>query len=93
MVLLPKTQPMQQCVLWEHLVFFIIVKFPHRRVDFFAKTWIVIVLFVNIEVNNLRKTPVLQLKQSNSILTLYLLNEQVVREKHVLGHTCHGLDN
>ena len=33
------------------------------------------------------------LKQSNSPLTLYLFNEQVVREKHVLGHTCHGLDN
>ena len=30
--------------------------------------------------NNLRKTPVLQLKQSYSPLTLHLLNEQVVRE-------------
>ena len=29
------------------------------------------VSFVNIEVNNLRKTPVLQLKQSNSPFTLY----------------------
>ena len=46
-----------------------------------------------IEVNNQRKTPVLQLKRSNSPLTLYLLNEQVVREKHVLGQTCHVLDN
>ena len=36
--------------------------------------------FVNTEVNNLRKTPVLQLKQSNSHLMLYLLNEQIVRE-------------
>ena len=31
------------------------------------------------------KKPVLQLTQSNSILTLSVLNEQVVREKHVLG--------
>ena len=43
--------------------------------------------------NNLRKTPVLQLKQSNLPLALYLLNEIFVREKHVLGHTCDGLDN
>ena len=26
-------------------------------------------------------------------LKLDLLNEQAVREKHVLGHTCHGPDN
>ena len=49
--------------------------------------------FVNSGVNNMRKTPGLQLKQSNLPLALYLLNEQFVREKHVLGHTCHGLDN
>ena len=49
--------------------------------------------FVNIGVNNLRKSPVLQLKQSNLPLVLYLLNEQFVYEKHVLGHTCHGLNN
>ena len=24
---------------------------------------------------------------------MYLLNEQVVREEHVLGHTCYGLNN
>ena len=39
---------------------------------------------INIEVNNLRKTPVLQLKQSNSHSTLYLLNEQIVPAKPVL---------
>ena len=55
--------------------------------------WTLISFFVNIEVNNLRKNPVLQLKQSSSPLILYLLNEQVVREKHVLGHKCHRLDN
>ena len=33
--------------------------------------------FLNSEVNNLRKTPVLQLKQSNSHLRLYLLNEKL----------------
>ena len=49
--------------------------------------------FANTEVNNLGKTPDLQLKQSNSPLTLYLLNEQVVREKYVSGHTCDGFDN
>ena len=49
--------------------------------------------FINIEVNNLRKTPALQLKESNSHLRLYLLNEQILREKDVLGQTCHGLDN
>ena len=48
---------------------------------------------MNIEVNNLRKTFVLQLKQSNSHLMLYMLYEQIVREKHVLGDTCHGIDN
>ena len=37
--------------------------------------------------NNLRKTPVLQLKRSCWPLTLYLLGEQVVHEKHVLGHS------
>ena len=41
---------------------------------------------LNIGVNNLRKPPVLQLKQSNLPLALYLLNEQFVREKHMLGH-------
>ena len=49
--------------------------------------------FVNTEVNNLRKPPVLQLKQSNPHLMSYLLNEQVVHEKHMLGHTCPGLAN
>ena len=34
---------------------------------------------VNIEENNLRKTPVLQLKQSNWPLMLYMLNEQIIR--------------
>ena len=63
------------------------------KLIFFAKTWIVIAFFVNIEVNNLRNTPVLRLKQSNWPLALYLLNEHVVRKKDVLGHTCHGLDN
>ena len=33
----------------------------------------------------------MQLKQSNLPLALYLLNEQFVREKHVLGHTCDGI--
>ena len=46
---------------------------------------------MNVEVNNLRKPSVMQLKQSNSHLRLYLLNEQVVREKHMLGQMCHGL--
>ena len=50
--------------------------------------------FVNIRVNNLRKTPVLQLKQSNLPLALYLLlNEQFLHEKHALRHTCQGFDN
>ena len=31
----------------------------------------------------MRKTPVLQLKQSNLPSALYLLNKQLVREKHV----------
>ena len=50
-------------------------------------------LLVNIEMNNPRKTSVLKLKQYNLPLTLYLLNEQVLRDKDVLGHKCHRLDN
>ena len=38
---------------------------------------------VNV-VNNLRN-PILQLGQYNSPLTLYVLDEQIVREKHMLG--------
>ena len=41
--------------------------------------------FINIEANNMRKNPVLQLKQSNSHLSLYLLNEQIVLEKQLVG--------
>ena len=64
MVLLRKTQSMQQYVLWEHL-------------GFLYNCWIFpieeLILF--------------------SILMFYQLNEQVMLEKHVLGHMCHGLDN
>ena len=60
----------------------------------FEKTWIAVAFFLNVEVNNPRKTPALQLKHSNSPSRLYLLNEEVVvRQKSVLGHTCHALDN
>ena len=34
---------------------------------------------LKIEMNKPRKTPVLQLKQSDLYLTIYLLNEEIVR--------------
>ena len=45
---------------------------------------------VNV-VNNLRN-PILQLGQYNSPLRLYVLDEQIVREKHMLGTLTTGLD-
>ena len=91
MLLLLKTQSMQQSVLWERLIFLYncLKIFPKEELIFSPKRGSYLLSFVNIGVNNLRKSPVLQLKQSNLPLALYLLNEQFMREKHVLGHTCH----
>ena len=92
MVLLLKL--MQQCVLWEHLVsIYNCYIFPIYELISFRKNVDCNCFLLNIEVNNLRKSPVLQLKESNSHLRLYLLNEQIMRGKHVLRQTCHGLDN
>ena len=91
MVLLLKTPSMQKVCTLGTLNFSLeLLNIPHRGVDYFLKN---VLSFVNIGVNNLRKNPVLQLKQSNLPLALYLLKKQFVREKHMLGHTCHGLDN
>ena len=93
-MLLLKAQLMQQSVLWERLIFlYNCLIFPMEELIFSPKRGLQLLSFVNIGVNNLRKIPVLQLKQSNLPLALYLLNEQFVREKHLLGHTCHGLDD
>ena len=71
MVLLLKTQLMQQSVLWERLIFlYNCYIFPIEELIFPIN----VPSFVNIGVNNLRKSPVLQLKQSNLPLALYLLN-------------------
>ena len=84
MVLLLKTHSMQQSFLWERLIFLYNCQILPIEELIFSP---------NIGVDNLTKNSVLQLKESNLPLTLYLLNEQFLREKHVLGHMCHRLDN